>query len=460
MIEASLTFPRGFLWGTSTSSHQVEGDNRNNDWWLWEHEGDRILHGHTSGEACGWWAGRWREDFDRAAQDGQNAHRLSLEWSRIEPSPALWDESALETYRAMLEGALERGLMPMVTLHHFTNPIWLMEIGGWENEEVVRYFKRYTEKVLSAIGDLVGLWVTINEPAVYIYAAYGEGVFPPGVKDYRRAAKALKHMIQAHAAAYATIHNRHPRALVGVAHHYRAFQPALVSSPFDRWAVRFRSVNFNDVFPRALADGRMRFLLWKASMPEAKGTQDYFGLNYYTLESFSFNPLRPRSLFAPGFFRKGADLSPTGFIANEPEGFWQALQWAHRAKLPIYITENGTEDDTGRFRPRYLAGHLKQLWRAANYNWDIRGYFHWSLVDNFEWDRGWTQRFGLWALDRETQARVRRPSADLYAAVCRENRLSSEMVAAHSPEMLDDLFPPPGPMELSALDADHAGEIL
>jgi len=137
MIRATLHFPQGFLWGSATSSHQVEGGNSANDWWAWEHEPDRILHGHQSGDACQWWAGRWEEDLDRAADGHQNAHRLSVEWSRIEPHPALWDEEAILTYRTILKGMRSRGLTPMVTLHHFTNPRWLAEQGGWANPKIV-----------------------------------------------------------------------------------------------------------------------------------------------------------------------------------------------------------------------------------------------------------------------------------------------------------------------------------
>ncbi|KPL06111.1 hypothetical protein AMJ86_09890, partial [bacterium SM23_57] len=140
MAEARFSFPPDFLWGTATSSHQVEGHNTNNNWYLWE-KGGHIIDGTISGIACDWWGGRWREDFDRASETGQNAHRFSIEWSRIQPAIDRWDEDALDHYRQMVRGAKERGLTPMITLHHFTDPIWLAEMGGWVNEEVSRYFQ-------------------------------------------------------------------------------------------------------------------------------------------------------------------------------------------------------------------------------------------------------------------------------------------------------------------------------
>ena len=137
MTHATFHFPRGFLWGTATASHQVEGKNTQNNWWAWEQGAGHIQNNHTSGLACDWWGGRWREDLDRAAAAGQNAHRLSIEWSRIQPAPDRWDEDALDRYIEILRGLGERKMTPLVTLHHFTDPLWLAGLGGWGNERVV-----------------------------------------------------------------------------------------------------------------------------------------------------------------------------------------------------------------------------------------------------------------------------------------------------------------------------------
>jgi len=450
MIRAIHHFPQGFLWGTATSSHQVEGNNTNNDWWAWEQEAGRIHHGQRSGLACDWWGGRWREDLDRAADDGQSAHRLSIEWSRVEPSPAAWDEDALDQYRQIIRGALDRGLMPMVTLHHFTNPAWVAEQGGWLNPEIVPRFERYVRKVVSSLEDLVGLWVTINEPNVYVVFSFLTGHFPPGEKSMGGTVSAARNMVRAHAAAYHAIHEIQSGALVGLAHHYRGMAPHRAKNPLDRWAARIRSKTFNDLFPRAFTDGRFRFLSRREFIPQAARTQDFIGLNYYSTERVVFDPRKPAELFGRSFYRDDADLSPTGFVANEPTGMWAALRWARKSKLPIYITENGIEDDADRIRPRYLAKHVRQVWRAANFNWQVKGYFHWSLIDNFEWERGWTQRWGLCALDPTTQERKRRPSADLYREICNANGISSEMVARYAPEVLEEMFPGPGSPELKA----------
>ncbi len=441
MIRAVHHFPQGFYWGTATSSHQVEGGMLNNDWAAWEQLPGRVVQDHKAGLACDWWGGRWREDFDRAAETGQNAHRLSIEWSRVEPSPGSWDQAALESYQEIIQGALERGLMPMVSLQHFTLPQWLAERGGWLSEEIVPHFEGYVRKVVEHLQDWVGLWITINEPNVQAYLGYGSSQFPPGGESIGDAFRALRNMLLAHTAAYRAIHLLQDGAQVGLAHHYRGMRPLNARNPLDRVTAALRSTLFNRVLPRALIDGRLRLPLPRERIEGAAGAQDFYGLNYYTREHVSFDLRRPGELFGRGSFPPDADLSPGGFIANDPDGMWEALRWARRFRLPIYITENGVEDAEDRIRPRYLAGHIRQVWQAANLNWKILGYFHWTLVDNFEWDRGWTQRFGLWELDPQTQERRKRDSADFYAEICRSNSISTDMVARYAPEALPQLFP-------------------
>ncbi len=188
-------------------------------------------------------------------------------------------------------------------------------------------------------------------------------------------------------------------------------------------------------------DGKLNLVLKKLNLPEAVGTQDFIGLNYYTRDMMSFDLLKPGEFFHKRAFPAGAAVSENNFIANVPAGMWDGLKWAHGYRIPIIVTENGVEDSSDTLRPRYLVEHLHQVWRAANFNYQLKGYFHWSLVDNFEWERGWTQRFGLWGLDVDTQQRSRRSSVDIYERICRENGISSRMVAELVPALFDDLFP-------------------
>jgi beta-glucosidase len=443
MPTATYHFPKGFLWGTATASHQVEGNNTNNNWWAWEREEGRIINGNKSGLACDWWGGRWQEDFERAADAGQNAHRFSVEWSRIQPAPDRWDEEALDRYRQMLRGLHARGMTPMVTLHHFSDPIWLGELGGWETEAVLPLFEKFTHKVVDALKDYCSLWCTINEPNAYALSGYVSGDFPPGKHDLRLALRVESNLARAHAAAYRLIHEIQPEARVGYALHFRPAVAARNWSPLDRLE---RNIHFNAIniaFPTAISTGVMRTPIGKIRLPEVKGTQDYLGLNYYSVDTVTFDLRRPGELFGRSYYPQGSDLSDTGFNANTPEGMFTTIKWAVKAypNLPLIISENGIECADDHIRPRYIAQHVHQMWRAVNFNWPVKGYFHWSQVDNFEWERGWSQRFGLWELDPVTQVRRKRPSADLYAEICKENGLSSAMVQKYCPEVYEKLFP-------------------
>jgi len=444
MPQAAYHFPRGFLWGTATAAHQVEGNNTNNQWWKWEQDGHTD---GTSGLACDWWGGRWKEDFDRAAEAGQNAHRFSVEGSRIQPTPDTWDEDALEHYRVMLRGLKERGMTPMVTLHHFTEPLWLAEYGSWETEKVVPLFEKFVRKTVDALKEYCSLWCTLNEPNAYALNGYvGGGLsgnWPPGRNSLRLAFRVYTNMIRGHVAAYHAIHQIQPEARVGLGLHYRALAPLHRWSPLDRLLTWNASVILNNIFPMVLLHGVSRSSLGIIRIPEAKGTQDFYGFNYYTRNRVTFDLRHPETFFSNHSYPKDADLSDKGFLSNEPNAMFEGLKWVIRnfPNLPIIISENGFADAEDKVRPRYIAQHVHQMWRAVNFNFPIKGYFHWTLVDNFEWDQGWTLRFGLWALDEKSQKRTKRPSADLYAEICKENGLTSEMVQKYCPEVFEKLFP-------------------
>jgi beta-glucosidase len=439
--QATFHFPFGFLWGTATAAHQVEGNNNNNNWAAWEQEAGRIKNNDRAGLACDWWNGRWKGDFDRATETGQNAHRMSVEWSRIQPTPDHWDESALDYYREMVRGLRDRKITPLITLHHFSNPLWLEEQGAWENDETPLKFARFARKVAQALKEYVTIWTPINEPNVYTALGYLQGFFPPGKTDPAAAFAVLRNMLRGHAAAYSAIHEVQREARVGTAIHYRGFLPARPSFPPDAWLARFLSRNQNDAFPRALDKGRLNFLFKNASLREAAGTQDFIGVNYYTTELVRFSPLDRKNMFMQHSYPSGAPLSKTGFIADVPEGMFTALRWANSYGKPILILENGVEDADDTLRPQYLIEHLYQVWKAVNGNYPIKGYFHWTLVDNFEWERGWSQKFGLWGLNTKTQARIRRPSVDLYAEICRENGVSTAMMEKYAPQTVEKIFP-------------------
>jgi beta-glucosidase len=449
MPRATIHFPEGSYWGTATASHQVEGRNTNNNWSVWEQIPGKIVDGGTAGLACDWWGGRWKEDMDRAVETGQNAHRFSVEWSRIQPAPDRWDEHAIDFYREMARGMIDRKITPMVTLHHFTDPLWMYEpsqdgnplgAGGWERDDAPELFAKFVKKIVGALKEYVNLWITINEPNIYLTGGWLGGAFPPGKNDPKAAMKVATNLIKGHAAAYKIIHDLQPDAQVGIAHHFRNFSPARPWFLPDRVLASTIFKSFNNGFVDPLATGKMHILNYRTQIPEAAGTQDFVGINYYSNDLTKF-VLDPKRLFMQLGFPPDALLSPSGFIANLPEGMFGAIKWARQYGKPIYITENGVEDATDLFRPRYLIEHLFQVWRAVNFNWPVKGYFHWSLVDNFEWERAWTQRFGLWGLDITNQIRIRRRSVDLYAAICHENGISSAMVEEFAPQIIPLLYP-------------------
>jgi beta-glucosidase len=436
-----LAFPRGFLWGTASSGYQVEGNNSTSDWTEWERQPGRIAQGQRSGRACDWWSGdRWQEDFDRAAADGHTAHRLSVEWSRVEPEPGKWDSHALEHYRRIVAGLRERGIEPMVTLHHFVNPQWLTERQAWETGSVVPLFEAYTRRVVAALRDHVTTWCTINEPNVFMLQGWVSGIFPPGAKKLGLAMEVARQVLRAHAASYRAIHELQPGAQVGLPIHFRPMTAARPRA-LDRLVARKQFNTFSSVFPDAIRTGRMRSIFGSTAVPEARGTMDWFGLNYYTADVVTFDLGRPGELFGRREFPPGTEVDDAGIYASYPQGLAWSLDWARRILgLPVYITENGIGDQADIMRPRYILTHLREVWRHIQAGGDVRGYYHWSLVDNFEWERAWTHRFGLYAMDPETLERSPRKSAFLYAEICRAGGISQDMVARYSPELADRFF--------------------
>jgi beta-glucosidase len=442
MPDARFTFPKGFLWGTSSSAYQFEGNSKNNQWHRWEQEPGRIAEGHTCGLAADWWGGRWREDIDRAMEDGHNALRFGIEWSRIQPEPDRWDEQALDRYLDMLRGLDQRGLFPLVTLHHFTDPLWVTEMGGWENDEVPALFGKYAARVAEAIHSYVTTWITINEPNVMAVLGWLLGEFPPGKQDLDTTLTVMVNLARGHAAAYQAIKQVQPEARVGFAHAYRGFHPHHKANPLDQIAARLHHQAWNEFYPALFRDGKARLLARTIELPEAENTQDFLGINYYTSERVRFSLRAGRTgLYSRRSYDPDAPLSPNDMIASTPQDFFHALEWARQFEVPLIVTENGTEDSEDSFRRDYLTAHIHQMWHAVNFNYPIKGYFVWSLVDNFEWTLGWTRRFGLYELDLDSQRRRKRPSADLYAAICAENALTSEMVREYAPRLFEEIFP-------------------
>ncbi|MCP4361842.1 MAG: glycoside hydrolase family 1 protein [Chloroflexi bacterium] len=437
MAQAQMIFPADFRWGTATAAYQVEGHNTNSDWWTWEQTDGRILHNHKSGPASNWWTDA-ETDLNTAMEMGTNAHRLSLEWSRIEPQPSAFDNDALDRYREILQAMHNRGIEPMVTLHHFSNPLWLTEKGDFSSQIVVEYFQRYTAKVVNTLGDLIPKWITINEPMVYVFMRYLIGTFPvPQKSGLWAGMEAVKHMLMCHATAYHTIKEIYPQAEVGVAKNFPVFQARPGSRFPSKWWANFVSSLFNDLWMETMVNGRMRSLIGSTKIPHLAGAFDFVGVNYYTRYYTKFPP---RGGFYDLDWGPDAVVSDGNYGEIYPQGLFQVIKQVLKYNKPIYITENGLPDAADKLRPSFILTHLHQIWKAINFCWPVMGYYHWSLVDNFEWDRGWTQRFGLIELDPETQERRLRRSGQLYGEICHSGRISSDMAARYAPELLATMF--------------------
>ena len=418
----NFRFPPGFLWGAATSAHQVEGGNTLNDWWEWEQSG-RVKQ--PSGEAADHFH-RFREDFDLAQAIEHNAHRFSLEWSRLEPEEGKWSDEAFRHYREVLEALHERRMEPVVTLFHYTLPRWLAAKGGWEHGRIERYYARYVRRVMDELGPLARYWITLNEPVVQVFKGWLIAQWPPGKTDWAAALKVLRHMLRAHVMAYHVIHEKRPDAMVSIAKHVLALSADDPRSWRDRMSVRMRSYFFNHLFVDALHSGVLRVpgMFWER-LPMGR-TLDFIGLNYYTrdfVRNSGYNlPGLVGGLSNRDHRQQVGKLNDLGWEIY-PEGLAQFLHEFSRFKLPIMITENGipTRDDEDRWT--FLFMHLWQVARAIADGVNVIGYLHWSLLDNYEWADGYGARFGLIEVDFATQLRRLRPSAWKYAHIIRRNEL-------------------------------------
>jgi beta-glucosidase len=439
-----LRFPEGFLWGTASASHQSEGGNTNNQWYRWEQQG-HILSGDSCDDASDWWH-QAESDFDLAEQMENNALRLSLEWSRIEPEEGRWDSSAVERYRLMLSDLRRRHITPIVTLHHFTEPLWFVERGGFVNSANIALFVRYASYIVSQLQDLCDFWITFNEPNIYAVMGYLIGTFPPGEHNFKRTLLVLRNLMQAHIEAFYALSAVQPQARIGYCLHYRLFDPARPLWIPDVLAAAVQEDSFNWSILNAAETGRFSFPLNFSLEPlkHAPGTRDYHGINYYTRETVRFDLTRPGDLFARRFIRPGAVLNDAGTFGEiYPQGMYRVLKSVYRrarGNKPIYITENGFCDAQDNRRPRAILEHLAQVHRAIQEGVPVRGYLHWTLVDNFEWAEGWSARFGLIELNQANQMRIPRSSASLFGEICRANAITEDMVERYAPDAMGAFF--------------------
>jgi beta-glucosidase len=422
--------PPGFLLGCATSAYQVEG-GITNDWSAWAEAG-RLKDPHTR---CGAAADHWRryaEDFDLLRDLGADAYRFSVEWARVEPEPGRYDAAALAGYRDRVRALRARGVEPVVTLLHFTHPPWFHQTCPWHagGGQAAARFSAFVARVLEALDGQARIFTVLNEPGVWLAAAYLAGVIPPGLRSVGLLAEAGAELIRAHAAAARQIRAAVPGAQIGVAHHVLRMAPARPWHPLDRAAARYGAHVFNHAVPRALTNGVWQLGLLpgirrRVDLPEAAGSLDFIGVNYY---SRAF--VQPRVLPRPDlalFYedRGGAGVTDLGWEVH-PAGLTAALKELAAYRLPLYVTENGLDDRDDSRRAAYLHDHLAAVLDAVDAGVDVRGYFHWSLMDNFEWLEGFGPRFGLYTVDYATQARRPTRGAAHFQAIARARALPAD----------------------------------
>ncbi len=413
-VAAGATFPKGFLWGAATAAHQVEGNNVNSDLWVLEHMKPSMF-AEPSGDACDFYH-RYRDDIALAASLGLNAFRLSIEWARIEPEPGAYSIAELDHYRRVLAACHEHGLSPAVTFWHFTTPRWIAALGGWENPATADHFVRYAERAAKHLGDLIGTAATFNEPNLplllkWLFASLPQNPFAH-VADMMKAAAAS--IGAERFSSFVTSNGEVVRDIMVPAHH-RALE-AIKAGP-GKYPV---GVTIAMADEQAVGDGsrrdEKRASLYGAWL-EAAAKSDYVGVQTYTRARVGKDGDLPPDA--------GAELTQMGY-EFWPEALEQTIRYAAaQARVPVYVTENGvaTDDDTRRveYIRRALAGVQKCLADGI----DVRGYFHWSLLDNFEWNAGYRPKFGLVAVDRQTFERTVKPSAHLLGSIARANRLDA-----------------------------------
>jgi beta-glucosidase len=409
-----LKFPDGFLWGSATAAHQVEGNNHN-QWSEWEKENaERLVkeaksywqpwqqkkfpemfepQNYISGRACDHY-NRYEEDFDLAKVMNNNAHRFSIEWSRVEPEEGKFSEKEIEHYWKVIQALKIRGLEPFVSLWHWTVPIWFAKKGGFAKKDNIKYFVRFCETVAKNFKDEVNFWIVLNEPEIYTGHSYLKGVWPPQKKNLVSYFLVMRNLIETHQKVYKKIKQINPDAQVGIAKNNIYFD-----------AHRNKIVN---IFLKKIIDWWWNFYF----LNRIKNHQDFIGLNHYFHNRINYG-------FNKNENKKTSDLGWELY----PEAIYYVLKDLKKYNKPIYITENGLADAADKNREWFIKESLKNIYKAIQEKIDVRGYFHWSLLDNFEWDKGFWPRFGLVEIDYQTLERKVRPSAWGYAKICKNNEL-------------------------------------
>jgi beta-glucosidase len=434
-----MRFPKDFLWGAATAAYQIEGSPLADGagasiWHRFSHTPGTILNGDTGDVACDHYH-RWQEDIEWMKRLGLNAYRFSVAWGRILPTGrGAVNHKGLDFYKRLVDGLLGAGITPMITLYHWDLPAELQDMGGWANRDCAKWFADYACLMFRALGDRVHLWATLNEPWVVMALGYLWGQHAPGMRDIGAAAKAGHHMLLGHGKAVQALRGLGlPNARIGIVTNLGPQQPAS-DSPQDQmvaalWHNFINRYFLDPIFRGEYPDTALNFIGEFAPRVAPDDMQtigtpiDFLGINYYTRNVIAYDASEP--IGSRTVYQEGKLHTEMGWEVY-PEGLYEILKWVRDeyGAIPLYITENGAAfpdapnaqgevDDP--LRVDYIRAHLEQAHRAIQDGTPLRGYFYWSLMDNFEWAFGYSKRFGLLYVDYETQRRAMKASGRWYA---------------------------------------------
>ena len=404
--------------GVASSATQIEGGGLSHTWDEWHQKGH--IHDGASPARANDHLHCWKEDIDLMAEMGIGIYRLGIEWARLEPAKGCYDEAAAQWYRQLLAYIKSKGITPLLTIHHFTNPLWFEAAGGFAEPANIPVFLGFVEYAVRQFGDLVDEYVTINEPNVFAVMGYHTGEFPPGKRSMRMTLKVQSVMASCHIQAYTLIHRLrgalgYANTRVGFAHHARVFAPRSRWNLWHRLCTLLSAHMFQGVLTRACLLGRFSFPLKRYGEIRPGEYADFLGLNYYTRSTVSSLGDGVRENVSHNDL--GWEIFPEG-IARCAGELYKLL------KRPLYITENGTCDNNDTFRCRYIYEHLKAL---ADSRLPVERYYHWCFTDNFEWCEGESARFGLVHVDFTTQKRTIKRSGQFFSAIIKHKGITAQM---------------------------------
>ena len=425
----TLKFPKEFLFGSATAATQIEGGDKNSNWYHWGLQG-KIANNESPIVAADHY-NRYEEDIAIMKTLNHEIYRMSIEWSRIEPQEGVWSQEGIKHYQDEIKALIAADIQPLVTLHHFSHPQWFEEMGQWTNKKSVMYFTRFAKKVVEAIGNEVNEYCTINEPNVFVNDTYMDGKYPPGHKDdlvsYFRASKNL---ILAHLQTYHMIHQLREKmgykdTMVGMALHLAYFE-AKDNKVLAKLSKKMMDYSFHQLFLNGMIEGHLTFPIGNG-YPKGKGIFcDFVGVNYYS-RHLIHSRFNPAMLFGQVKVEENLPDAKVNDLGWEiyPKGLYKVVKKNYdRYQLPIYITENGIPDSTDSKRAKFIYDHMVETKRLIDHGVDVRRYYHWSLLDNMEWNDGYGPRFGLVEVDYDTLERHIRKSGYIYGELCKEKKIS------------------------------------